>query len=300
MRADARPLPIWRSFLFVPVLNDRFVRGAPSRGADCIQLDLEDAIPVERKEQARVRLPEVADALAAQGCEVIVRINRSWRLALPDMEAAVRRSILALTLPKVPNAEHIQTVVEVVGELERERGLQEGHTGLIAMIETAEGLQRIDAIARADPRLIGIIVGAEDLAVSMGMRPTHKSLMFPNVRAVAAARAAGCLPIGFVGSVVGYSDLEAYRAIVREARELGFVGGFAIHPDQVGILNEEFSPSSDEVEEACAVIESFEKAVREGRGAVSLHGRMVDLPVVERARAVVRAHERILEKERLK
>ncbi|ODT74440.1 MAG: hypothetical protein ABS76_36955 [Pelagibacterium sp. SCN 64-44] len=287
-----RNLPHWRSILFVPVLNERFVSGAPTRGADCIQLDLEDAIPPDSKQEARERVGAVADQLHGAGCDVIVRINRPWRMALADIAAAVRPSVTALTLPKVPGAGHVDAICEVLEDIERERGMEIGHTRLIVMIETAAALSQMEAIARASQRIIGVIVGAEDLAVSMGMRPTHRSLLVPNVQAVAAARAAGCMPLGFVGSVAGYSDLDTYRDLIREARELGFTGAFAIHPNQVPVLNAEFAPSQEEVEAAQALIEAFEAGRREGRGAISHLGKMVDLPVVEQAEAILAAHGR--------
>lgn len=287
-----RNLPDWRSILFVPVLNERFVSGAAARGADCIQLDLEDAIPPEQKQLAREHVANVADRLASEGCDIIVRINRPWPMAVADIQASVRPSVRALTLPKVPHAGHIGSICEILDEVEREKGMATGHTGLIVMIETAEALFQMDKIARASKRIIGLIVGAEDLAVSMGMRPSHQSLLVPNVQAVAAARAAGCMPLGFVGSVAGYSDLDGYRSLIKEARELGFTGAFAIHPDQVPILNAEFAPSSEEVKAARDLIATFDQGMKEGRGAISYQGKMVDLPVVEQARATIAAHAR--------
>lgn len=288
-------LPLWRSILFVPVLNDKFLRGAPKRRADCIQLDLEDAIPPDQKDAARLKVAEAADTLVENGCDVIVRINRSFRLAVPDIEASVRASVSALTLPKVPNAAHVQSLAEIVEEIERERGIEIGHTLFVVMIETAEALEQMVEIAEASPRVVGLIVGAEDLAVSMGMDPTHQALLVPNVRAVAAARAAGCLPLGFVGSVAGYSDLDEYRTLIREARSLGFAGAFAIHPDQVDILNQEFSPSEADIDHATRLVAAFEAALAQGRGAVSFGGKMIDLPVVERAKSVLAARNRISE-----
>lgn len=283
----SHPLPAWRSILFVPVLSDRFIEGAARRGADCIQLDLEDAIPLNRKGDARGRIREVSDRLSGEGCDVIVRINRPFRQAISDIEASVCQSVTALTLPKVPDAAHVRSLIEVIEEIERERQLPLGHTGLIAMIETADALERMTEIAAASPRVVGIIVGAEDLAVSMGMQPTHLSLQVPNLRLVAAARAAGCLPLGFVGSIAGYSNLDEYRNLIREARGLGFTGAFAIHPAQVPVLNEEFSPSEDEIRHARALIDTFNAASARGEGAVSFEGKMVDLPVVEQARAIL-------------
>lgn len=288
----SRDLPPWRSILFVPVLNERFLEGAPRRGADCIQLDLEDAIPPDQKAEAREKVGAAADRLAAAGCDVVVRINRPFRQAVADIEASVRDTVRALTLPKMASAAQIHCFIEVIEEVERERGLPVGHTGLIAMVETADALERIVEIAAASPRVLGVIIGAEDLAVSMGMSPSHQALLVPSVRLVAAARAAGCLPLGFVGSIAGYSDLGEYRELIREARGLGFTGAFAIHPAQVPILNEEFSPSPEEVAHANGLIAAFEAALAQGKGAVSYQGKMVDLPVVERARGVLAAAAR--------
>ncbi|MGS4944500.1 HpcH/HpaI aldolase/citrate lyase family protein [Meridianimarinicoccus sp. RP-17] len=293
MTPDATRVPPWRSFLFVPVLNDRFIDGAPGRGADVIQLDLEDAIPPDQKDAARARVAQVADTLAARGCDVIVRINRPWRMALPDIEAAVCPAVLALTLPKVPHAQHVRSVAEVVDELERERGMTPGSTRFVAMIETAEGLNNVQAIAAADPRVCGVIVGAEDLAVSMGMRPTPAALRLANLQTLQAARAAGCAPLGFVGSLADFSDLDDFREKIREARELGFVGAFAIHPAQVPILNTEFSPGVAEIERAEALVAAFEQSIAEGHGAFAFEGKMVDLPVVEQARAVLSQRDAI-------
>ncbi len=286
-----RNLPNWRSILFVPVLNEKFVAGAPNRDADCIQLDLEDAIPPDQKQQARDHVAGVADRLADAGCDVIVRINRPWCMAMADMQACVRPSVLALTLPKVPGPGHVRAIAETLDEIEQNMGLENGHTRLIAMVETAEALSQMEQIARASDRVIGLIVGAEDLAVSMGMKPTHQSLLLPNLQAVAAARAAGCMPLGFVGSVADYSDMAAYGELISEARSLGFTGAFAIHPSQVPVLNKQFAPSQEEVDAARALIASFEQGIKEGRGAISHNGKMVDLPVVEQAQAILSAHE---------
>ena len=289
----ARPLPLWRSMLFVPVLSEKFVAGAAARGADCIQLDLEDAIPLDRKYEARAAVAGAAERLAGAGVEVVVRINRPWRMAVRDIEASVGTSVAALNLPKVPDAAHVRAVGEILDELEAERGLEPGHTRLVVMIETAEGLINMAAIAAASPRVVALTVGAEDLALDMGMEPVADALYVPNVQAVAAARAAGILPIGYVGTVADYQDEERYRETAERARRLGFAGGFCIHPKQVPILNAAFSPSAEEVDEARAMVAAYETATSAGQGAVSHRGRMLDRPVVERARALIDRHARI-------
>lgn len=288
-----RPLPLWRSLLFVPAISDKHIPKAASVGADAIQIDLEDSVPPERKAEARGRVQAIAEQVAVNGADIVVRINRPWRLAVADMEAAVSARVVALSLPKVPGPGHVQAIAEVLDELEAERGLAPGHTGLIAMVETAEGLVRMNEIAAAHARVIGLIVGSEDLALSLGMRPEADGLYVPSVMSVAAARAAGVLPLGFIGSIADYADKEAFRAVIRRARALGFVGGFAIHPNQVVVMNEEFAPSPAEVDAARKLVAAFDEARAKGLGAVVHEGRMIDAPVVERARAVLSTAARI-------
>ncbi len=288
-----RALPLWRSMLFVPVLSEKFLAGAASRGADCIQLDLEDAIPSARKDEARAAVSAAAGRLAGEGVEVVVRINRPWRMAVRDIEAAVGPAVSALNLPKVPDASHVRAVGEILDELEAERGLPPGHTRLVVMIETAQGLINMADIAAASGRVVALTVGAEDFALDMGMRPVADALYIPNVQAVAAARAAGILPIGYIGSVADYQDEDRFRQTAERARQLGFAGGFCIHPKQVPILNAAFSPSAAEVADAEAIVAAYEAAERAGQGAVSHRGRMVDRPIVEQARDLLKRHARV-------
>jgi citrate lyase subunit beta/citryl-CoA lyase len=292
----SRALPLWRSMLFVPVLNEAFLARAATRGADCIQLDLEDSIPLARKAEARAAVAAAAASLAAQRVEVVVRINRSWRMAIADIEASVSPAVLGLTLPKVPDASHVRAIGEVLDELEAERGLAHGHTRLVAMIETAEGLLNMAAIARASDRVVGITVGAEDLALSMGMEPDEDALYVPNVQAVAAARAAGVLPIGYVGTVAEFADAAKYRATAERARRLGFAGGFCIHPTQVPILNAAFSPTPQDIADARDLLAAHESAESAGKGATTHKGKMIDAPVAERARALLARAEEIARK----
>jgi citrate lyase subunit beta/citryl-CoA lyase len=279
--------------LFVPVLSEKFLAGAAARGADCIQLDLEDAIPPARKYEARSAVATAAERLAGQGVEVVVRINRPWRMAVRDIEAAVGLSVTALNLPKVPDASHVRAIGELLDELEAERGLAPGHTRLVVMIETAQGMINMAEIAAASARVVALTIGAEDLALDMGMQPVADALYVPNVQAVAAARAAGILPIGYIGSVADYQDEDRFRETAVRARRLGFAGGFCIHPKQVPILNAAFSPSAEEVDDARAIVDAYEAAEDAGRGAVSHRGRMVDRPIVEQARALLNRQAQI-------
>jgi citrate lyase subunit beta/citryl-CoA lyase len=289
----ARELPVWRSILFVPAVSDKFVDSALRQPADVLQVDLEDSVGPDRKDEARGRVAAIADRFAAAGRDVTVRVNRPWRLLVRDLEACVRASVRAIALPKVPDASFVREVAEVLAGLERERGLADGHTRMITMVEDAEGLAHLDAIAAAHSRVVGQIVGGEDLSVSMGSSIDDDALYVWNAMNVRAARRAGVIPIGFVGSVADYRDIDAFRARIVRARRLGFEGAFCIHPSQVPVLNACFAPGADEVTEARELVAAFEREVGTGRAAFAWKGRMVDLPVVDRARAVLARHRAI-------
>lgn len=296
----SRPLPVWRSMLFVPATSERHIESATRRNPDAFQIDLEDSIPLERKAEARATVPEVAKRLAGRGADVVVRINQPFRMALPDIEATVGPHVDALNLPKVPDAAYVRMVAEIAGELERERGLAQGHTRFLAMIETAEGLANMAEIARASDRLVAMTIGAEDLSLDLGMEPEADGLYVPNMELVAKARAAGILPIGYLGTVAQFADRDAFRSVVRRSRALGFEGGFCIHPNQIDILNEEFSPTPDQLALARKLADAYDKALEQGRGAVTFNGKMIDQPVAERARALIAKGEVIDKKDRLK
>jgi citrate lyase subunit beta/citryl-CoA lyase len=293
-----RELPVWRSILFVPAVSDRFVDSALKGDADALQIDLEDSIGPAQKDEARARAAAIADRFAAAGRDVTVRVNRPWRMLVRDLEATVRASVRAIAMPKVPDAAFVRELAGVLAELERERGLPVGHTRVITMVEDAEGLAHLDDIAAAHSRVVGQIVGGEDLSVSLGSTVDDDAMYVPNIDNVRAARRAGVLPIGFVGSVADYRDVDAYRARIVRARRLGFEGAFCIHPTQVAICNEAFSPDPADVATAREMVEAFEREVGAGRAAFAWKGRMVDLPVVDRARRLLARHDAIAAKAR--
>ena len=280
-------LPVWRSLLFVPVTAKRFVDGAARRGADAIILDLEDSVAASEKERGRGLVAEAAEIVSRGGADVVVRINRPLRLAVRDIEAAVGPRVLALALPKTDSAEHVRLIAEIVDEVEAERGVAPGTTRLIAMVEAAAAFFHIAEIARAHPRLCALNLGAEDFALSAGILPEAEGLLMPKQMAVFAARAAGIMPLGFIGTVAEYHDLGSFRQTIRRSRRLGFIGASVIHPSQVPILNEEFRATPEEVDHARRVVAAYDKALAEGVGAVTVDGKMIDVPVVERARLLL-------------
>ncbi|PPQ26086.1 HpcH/HpaI aldolase/citrate lyase family protein [Rhodopila globiformis] len=285
MRDD---LPVWRSLLFVPVTAEKFVRTGADRGADAIILDLEDAVAPSQKAHARTLIESAIPQVARNGADVLVRVNRPWRLLVRDLEAAVIPGVAALMLTKVDSPEHVQACADVVADLEAERGLQPGALKFIALVENAAGFFRIEQIARAHPRIVGLSLGSEDFAADVGMQSEPEGLFYPKQQTIFAARAAGIMPMGFIGSIADFRDQEGFRAIVRRSRRLGFMCASAVHPLQVAVLNEEFSPDPAEVERAERMIATYDAAYAAGLGAVQFEGAMIDVPVVERARAVAR------------
>ena len=286
-------LPVWRSMLFVPVTAERFVNGAAKRGADAIILDLEDAVAASEKERARTLVQDAAKIVSRGGADVVVRINRPMRMTVRDLEAVISPAIAAIALPKAESAQHVELVCEIIDELEAERGMAIGTTRLLAMVETCSAFFRIAEIAKASPRLVALNVGAEDFALSAGMLPEAEGLFMPKQTCVFAARGAGIMPLGFIGTVADFSDLAGFRETVRRSRRVGFMGASVIHPSQIQILNEEFRPSPAEVEHGRRVVAAYDKALAEGVGAVTVDGKMIDVPVVERARLLVEREEAI-------
>jgi len=295
--AADRTLPVWRSALYVPSNVPKFIDGAYKRGADAIILDLEDSVPLAEREAARRDLQATAENVARSGADVIVRINRPWRQAMLDLEAAISPRVKALAVTKVDSADHVRLIAEVVSELEAERGMTVGATQFTAMIETPGAWFQMPQIAGADKRIVALTLGGEDFALEMGMLPTAEALMMPKQQLAIAARAAGILPLGFIGTVADYKDLDAFRQTVRRSRRLGFRGASVIHPGQVAILNEEFSPAPDEVASARKIVAAYDEAIAAGRGSISVDGKMIDVPVVLRAQNLLAIHEAIRARE---
>ncbi|CAN7763545.1 HpcH/HpaI aldolase/citrate lyase family protein [Mesorhizobium sp. LjNodule214] len=280
-------VPRWRSLLFVPAHVSRFVGTAHERGADGVILDLEDSVPQDEKAESRRQLPESVAKVGRKGASVLVRVNRGLRALVADLDAAVVAGVDALVLPKTDSAEWVSEIANAVLELERERNLVQGRIRFLAQIETAAALHKLAAIASAHPRMVAMALGPEDFSTSVGGTPEFDLLLAPNLSVLFAARAAGLLPLGFVGSIGEVSDTDKLREAAAHARRLGFAGALAIHPTQVAIFNEAFSPSAQELKWARDVIAAKNDAAARGLSAFSLNGKMVDPPVVRRAHDIL-------------
>jgi citrate lyase subunit beta/citryl-CoA lyase len=280
-------LPLWRSLLYVPVNVENYVAKAHTRGADCIQLDLEDSVPAAEKAKARALVPAAAGRVRRGGADVVVRINSPFEISVKDLEASVCADVDGIALTKAQSAGHVRKIDDFISGLEAKRGLRPGHTRLIAMIETPAAFFEMPSIARSSPRLVAMNIGGEDFALEAGMEPIEETLLMPKQQMIFAARAAGLMPLGFIASVAGFGDWEAFRRMVRRSRQFGFMGASCIHPGQVPIVNEEYSPSAAEVEFAKRIISENAKAESSGRASFALDGKMIDVPVVERARRLL-------------
>jgi citrate lyase subunit beta/citryl-CoA lyase len=285
--------PVWRSILYVPGNVPKFIDKAHERGADCILVDLEDSVTVAEKPTARAMLPETMKKVVRGGADVAVRINRPLRLAIPDIEAAVRPGLAALFVTKTEGVQHLRLLDEAVSEMERERGMPVGSVGFSAMIEHPRALTELADIAERGPRVIAMMLGGEDFALETGSIPSDESLELPKRLVAFAAQAHGVAMIGILGTVADYSDPAAYKKSAERARRFGFSGGTCVHPGLVQALNDAFTPSAEDVAYARKLIAADEKAAAEGRGSFTVDGKMIDIPVIDRARRLIARYDAI-------
>ncbi|GJL83633.1 MAG: CoA ester lyase [marine bacterium B5-7] len=276
-----------RSILFVPADRQDMVAKAVTSGADAICLDLEDAVVRERKELARNNLEQSVRLIHNAGLQVLVRINADDADMSRDVDALVDfvNTIDALVIAKASGVEQIERLQQGLGD----RGAA---AAIIAMIEDINGLDSFAAIRPGELHSIaGITIGCEDLADQFECEPDSPAIEFAFYRLLECARRLAVPLYGFPGSIADFRDLDSFATRLGIGAKMGAVGAFCIHPRQVGVVNERFSPSEDEIENARAVIAAVDDAPT--AGAFAVDGRMVDRPVVLRARRVMMRAMRI-------
>ena len=310
-----------RSELAVPATNARAVDKAPTLGADVVFLDLEDAVAPDDKDRARVAAIEALGASDWSGCAVSVRINGldthwCYRDVVDVVEA--RGEVLDTVLvPKVGAPSDVEFVATLLDQIEQRNGWEPSRIGIHVLIETAKGMANVEAIARARPdRLEAMVFGVADYAASVqarttnigGSNPDYSVLTDPDEggardshwgdqwhfgisRIVAACRAEGIRPID--GPFGDYGDADGYRAAARRAAALGCEGKWAIHPSQVDLANEVFTPSAAEVDRAARILQAMEDAAKGGAGAVALDGRLIDAASIRMAENLMRKVEQL-------
>lgn len=269
-----------RSLLYVPANSERFVAKAHERGADAIILDLEDAVLPADKPTARAALAEAVPSVGRHGALVFVRINPEAELMQADAEAACRAGAYGLYVPKVRDVAVLEQLAAFLAPVEAALGREA--MVFVALIEDAAGVLDARVIAQG-PRLLGLSVGGEDLALQLGAQPLPEVLRFPKLLVHYAAKAAGLLSFGLLQSTADYTDTATLSAAAVEARQHGFDGATCVHPTAVPLLNAAFAPSAAEI----AWAEQVVAAVGEKSGAFTIDGRMVDAPVIARARRML-------------
>ena len=273
-----------RSLLYVPANSERFIAKAHERGADAIVLDLEDSVATDQKDFARAGLGRSVAAVRRGGAQVFVRINSDADLRLLDAEAACRAGATGLMVPKLQRPEDLDDLVDLLEIIETETETEMARPALsfIGLIEDPCAVLNAAVIACA-PRLIGLAIGGEDLALALGARPTPAVLNFPKLMVHYAAKAKGLLSLGLLRTIADYADLAGIKAAIAEAREHGFDGATCVHPTVVPLLNEGFSASAEELDWARRVLDLADTH----QGAFAIDGQMIDAPVIARARRIV-------------
>lgn len=276
-----------RTMMFVPGANAAMLRDAPLYGADSIMFDLEDAVSLKEKDSARVLVHFALKTFDFSQVETVVRINSLDTDGAADVEAMVLAGADVIRLPKTETAQDIVDVDEVITNVEAVNGIPVGTTKMMAAIESAEGVLNAREIAKASTRLIGIALGAEDYVTNMKTKryPDGQELFFARSMILHAARAAGIAAIDTV-----YSDVdiaEGFKNEVSLIKQLGFDGKSVINPRQIPLVNAIYTPTEAELQNAKEVIWGIREAEAKGSGVISVNGKMVDKPIVERAERVI-------------
>jgi len=308
-----------RSELAVPGSNRRMLEKAPAAGADIVFLDLEDAVAPDDKEQARVNIIEALQTYDWSKCAVSIRMNgldTYWAYRdLVDVVESAGDKLDTILIPKVGSASDVLFVATMLSQIECYKGFKQ--INIHVLVETAMGMANVEEIARTCPeRMEAMVFGVADYAASVRARTTNiggansdyavltdpdesgvrgyhwgDQWHFGISRMVAACRAYGLRPID--GPFGDFNDAEGFRAAARRAAALGCEGKWAIHPSQVALCNEIFTPSEKEVNRAYRIIEAMDLAAKEGKGAVSLDGRLIDAASIRMAENVVRQIKQI-------
>ena len=281
-----------RSLLFLPGNNPNMLINAGCLGADAVIFDLEDAVSPAEKDAARILVRNTMRYMELS-CERIVRINSVdtdfWR---EDINAILPERPNSVLLPKTASAADIAALDEYISDVEKSLGIEVGSVGIIALIETALGVENAFLIATASKRVKGLFLGAEDLTADLQCKRTKggREIEYARTRLVVAARAAGVDVYD-----TPFTDVNDDEGIVIDtelAKALGFTGKASISPRHVDVINSVFSPSIEEIDYAYEVIDAIRRAKAEGKGAISLRGKMIDAPIVARAeRTVAMARE---------
>ena len=296
-----------RSLMFVPGHRPRMVQRALGLGEfaptalDVAILDLEDGVPPDEKDRARAAIAAVlAGRSNGESPARFVRVNKDAGARDADLAAVLRAGLDGIVAPKV---DHPDEMIELSGDLdEREEaaGLAHGSIHVMPSIESARGLIEAHAIAATTDRVVALLFGTEDFARDLGLPAEREAeaaeLLYARSAVVVAAVAARRPAIDGIWPDV--ADADGLRRDALQARRLGFTGKSLIHPGQIETINDVFSPNATEVSYARRVVDAFDRAQAKGEGAVALDGKLLDQPIVERARRTLALHDAVFPKQR--
>ncbi|MBI9063051.1 MAG: HpcH/HpaI aldolase/citrate lyase family protein [Marinilabiliaceae bacterium] len=272
-----------RSRLYLPGNNPKLMINAGIYGSDGIILDLEDSVAPDKKEEARYLVRNALRSVNFYGTERMVRINQI-PAGLDDLDFIVPQPVNLILIPK---CESQTDIVAVEQRIEQIKGQNNETIHLMPIIESALGVEKAFEIASASENVVALAIGLEDYTADLGAPRTYEAResFYARTAVVNAARAAGKQAIDSVFSDIG--DMDALRANVKESKSLGFVGMGCIHPRQVAIINEGYSPDASAIEKAKRIVEAYHQAVEKGSGVVALGSKMIDPPVVKRALKII-------------
>ncbi len=274
--------------LFLPGNNARFLSRALESEADSIILDIEDAVAPQEKVNARNAVKETLSAVDFRGKERAVRING---LTTPwghdDLVAVVEGGVDLVVVPKADSDEIVRVADVIITEVERRLGRPDGTARMMPLVETALGIVNVDRTVFGSARIDAVAFGGGDYVHSTRGRYTadESEYLYPRSRVLVAARAAGKMPVGTVFQRV--PDIEGLYAAAHRERDLGYEGKMVIHPSHIGPVHEVFTPSAEEIDYARRVVEAYEASEREGRGATTVDGKLIEHLHADDARYVL-------------
>lgn len=280
-----------RTALFVPGNRPERIEKALDSGADAIIIDLEDAVPRNRKEETRTLVREAI--LKYKGHSIIIRVNSLNSGFLErDLEEVVVKDLSCIILPKVDTSSDIKEINRLLVAREEKKGIPIGAITVVPLIESARGVQNVFQIVSEETnprRVFTVAFGATDYTLDLGTEVSGggMELIYPRSRIAVACRAAAIKP-PLDTPCLNLKDMEILRAEARAAKQLGFQGKQCVHPNQVGPCNDIFTPTQDEILFASRVIQAYEEAEVKGLGAVQLEGKVIDFPVLERSKRILK------------
>ena len=277
-----------RSMLFLPGNTPNMLINGSTLGADAIIFDLEDAVSPAEKDAARILVRNTIRYMDLGGCEVIVRINSIdtpyWK---QDVDEILPQKPALILLPKTGSARDVLEADAYLTEKEAALGMARNTVGLMPLIETAMGVENAYAIASASDRVEALFLGAEDLTADLQCKRTKegREIEYARTRLVVAARAANVAV--YDTPFTDVNDDEGIWTDARLAKSLGFTGKSSISPRHVEVINQVFSPTEKEIDYAYEVMDAIALAKEQGKGAIALHGKMIDAPIVARAQQTI-------------